>query len=456
MTAGVGLGPGSVAWERFGEWRFLLVLHRALVLQAAHPAIGAAVSRFSVYNARPWRRLFRTLESLHTYVYGSAAEQRRELARLDRLHRRMRGTDDRGRTFSAEEAQARAWVHLTLYEAVVTMQRLAGDPLSAEDTERFYAEWLAVGRLFGLSEEDVPATPAEFDAYFDRVVGEVLEDNATVRDLLSGSVHRVPPPPGVPIPALVWAPLRYLVVSTAVQATVATLPEAYRERLRLTVVPGADLLVGGVHQAARLAASVLPKAWRYMPPAAASVRASAVPRREVVAPTPETFFTTVLDQTGDGVLRWSDLLAMAREVSTHFDLDVDDETAVHDAFQSWWDQLREATGTPPDGAVTLARYRQALADGRYPGEPDPERGYGAVAAVLRRLVDRDDNGEVRRAEYARLLDDSPRRHDVIAALRDLDRDGDGTLHSAEFEQSLRDFLTGHRDLTAARLLLGRA
>ncbi|MEJ2855079.1 MULTISPECIES: EF-hand domain-containing protein [unclassified Saccharothrix] len=449
------LGPGSAAWERLGEWRFLLVMHRMLVLQAAHPAIGAAVSRFSVYNARPWRRLFRTLESLHTYVYGSAAEQRRELDRLDRLHRRMRGTDDRGRVFSAEETGARAWVHLTLFEAVVTMQRLAGDPLSPAETERFYAEWRAVGRLFGLSEEDVPATPAEFDAYFDRMVGEVLEDNATVRDLLSGSIHRLPPPPGVPIPALVWAPVRYLVVSTFVQATVATLPEVYRERLRLTVVPGADLLVGGVHQAVRLAVGVLPKAWRYMPPAAASVRAAAVPRRERDAPTPESFFTTVLDQTGDGVLRWSDLLAMAREVSTHFDLDENDETAVHDAFESWWDDLREVTGTPRDGAVTFALYRQAVAEDRYPGEPDPERGYGAVAAVLRHLVDRDDNGEVHRPEYARLLDHSPRRHELVAALRDLDRDGDGTLHSDEFEASLRDFLTGHQDLPAARLLLGR-
>ncbi|QQQ79362.1 DUF2236 domain-containing protein [Saccharothrix sp. 6-C] len=456
MTAEVLPGPGSATWDRLGQWRLLLVIHRSLLLQAAHPAIGAAVSRFSVYNARPWRRLFRTLESLQTYVYGSASEQRRELARLERLHRRMQGTDDHGRPFTAADVQARAWVHLTLYDAVLTAQQLGGDPLSPEETARLYAEWRRLGQVFGLAEDDMPATPEDFRDYFDRMVADVLEDNATVRDLLSGSIHRVPPPPGLPIPALVWAPLRHLVVTAVVQATVATLPAVYRERLRLTVAPGADLLVAGLHRAARLTSDLLPKPWRYLPLAAAAIRADDVRPRSRVAPTPESFFTTVLDQSGDGVLRWSDLLAMARELSTHLDLDEDDETAVHDAFRSWWAQLCTATGTPPDGAVTLDGYRSAQAGDRYPGPPDPDRGYGAVAAAIRRLIDRDANGEVRPAEYTRLLDRSPRSHEVIAALRDLDHNGDGTLNSDEFETAVQDFLTGHRDLPAARHLLGRA
>ncbi|MFJ6671106.1 oxygenase MpaB family protein [Actinosynnema sp. NPDC091369] len=454
MTAEVPLGPGSATWERLGQWRLLLVMHRSLVLQAAHPAIGAAVSRFSVYNAHPWRRLIRTVDSLQTYVYGSASEQRRELARLERLHRRMQGTDDHGRAFTAADVPARAWVHLTLFDSVLTMQRLGGDPLSAEETGRFYDEWRGLGRVFGLAEDDMPATPEEFRDYFDRTVADVLEDNATVRDLLSGSIHRVPPPPGLPIPALVWAPLRHLLVSAAVQATVATLPETYRQRLRLTVVPGAELLVTGVHHAARLAADLLPKPWRYLPLASASIRAAATPRSRVEL-TPESFFTTVLDQTGDGVLRWSDLLAMARELSSHLDLDEDDETIIHDAFQSWWSQLLTATGTPRDGAVTFAAYRTALAENRYPGPPDPERGYGAVAAAIRHLIDRDANGEVRQVEYSRLLDHSPRRHELIAALHDLDHNADGTLNSDEFETAVQHFLTGHRDLPAARTLLGR-
>ncbi|MGI5499938.1 oxygenase MpaB family protein [Lentzea sp. CA-135723] len=452
MTVDVALGPGSSTWERLGQWRYLLVMHRALVLQAAHPAVGAAVAEYSVYNARPWRRLFRTIESLHTYVYGSPSEQRRELARLERLHRRMQGTDGYGRAYDAGDTKARAWVHLTLFEAVLTMQRLGGDPLSSEETGRFYDEWRRVGRRFGLREDDLPATTQEFQAYFDHVTAEVLEDNATVRDLLSGSIYRIPPPSGLPIPGLVWSPLRFAVVTAAVQATTATLPRAYRERLRLASVPGSELVVNGLHLAVRMITDVLPKPWRYMPLAAASIRAAETPAQAVV---PESFFRTVLDQSGDGVLRWSDLLAMARELSTHLDLDEKDEDAVHDAFRSWWEQLAGATGTPLDGSVTEAAYAVALADRAYPGEADRERGYGAVAAVVRRLIDRDGNGEVRQAEYTRLLDHSPRRHELIAALRELDHDGDGTVHGDELEQAVREFLVGERDFEAARHLLGR-
>ncbi|SDF75973.1 Uncharacterized conserved protein, DUF2236 family [Lentzea fradiae] len=453
MTVDVALGPGSSTWDHLGQWRFLLVMHRTLVLQSAHPAVGAAVAEYSVYNARPWRRLLRTLESLQTYVYGSASEQRRELARLERLHRRMHGTDRYGRSFDAGDTSARAWVHLTLFEGVVTMRRLSGDPLSPEETARFYAEWRRLGREFGLSADDLPATPEEFQTYFDHVVAEVLEDNSTVRDLLSGSIHRVPPPPGLPLPEPVWAPVRYALVTAVVQATAVTLPEAYRQRLRLTTFPGLGLLVDGLHLSVRLATALLPKPWRYLPIAAASIRAASVPKPPPAAP--ESFFETVLDQNGDGTLRWNDLLAMAREISTHLDLEEKDEDRVHDAFRSWWEQLCTTTGTPLDGTVTAAAYNAALEDGRYPGPPDREHGYGAVAAAVRGLVDRDGNGEVRQDEYARLLAHSPRRHELIAAMRELDHDGDGTIHGDELEQAVREFLVGERDFTAARQLLGR-
>ncbi|MBB5956814.1 uncharacterized protein (DUF2236 family) [Saccharothrix tamanrassetensis] len=454
MTTQDVLGPGSATWDRLGQWRLLLVIHRALVLQAAHPAIGAAVGQFSVYTARPWRRFLRTLESLQAYVYGTASERQRELTRLERLHRRMRGTDRHGRPFTATDTQARTWVHLTLFEAVLTLHELGGDRLSREEAERFYDEWRELGRLFGLTEADQPATLEDFRAYFDRVATDVLEDNPTVRDLLSGSIFRLPVPGGLPIPALLWGPLRYAVVSTAVQATAATLPEVYRERLRLTTAPGARLFVVGAHHAARAVTGLLPKPWRYLPHASAAIRAADVVGARP-GTTPESFFTTILDQSGDGVLRWADLLGMAREVSTHFDLDETDENDVHDAFESWWRQLQTATDTPADCAVTLTAYRAALDDGRYPGTPDLDQGYGRVTDVVCRLIDRNHDGEVSQAEYARLLDRSPRRHELIAALRSLDRDGNGTLHTDEFRTTLNAFLTGREDLTAARYLLGR-
>ncbi len=455
MSAHDVLGPDSVTWDRLGQWRLTLMFHRSLILQAAHPAIGAAVRQFSAYPAHPWRRLFRTLDSLQTYVYGTASERRREITRLERLHRRMRGTDEQGREFTAADREARAWVHLTFVETMLTMCELGGDPLEPAEAARLYDEWRGLGTLFGIADADQPANLAEYREYFDRTVADVLEDNTTVRDLLSGRIFDAPVPGGLPIPDLVWSPLRYAVVATVVQGTIATLPAVYRERLRLTALPGTGLFVSGVHHAARVVTALLPKPWRYLPIASAAIRAADEPAG-VDGPrqTPESYFTTILDQTGDGVLRWGDLLGMAREVSTHLDLDESDENDVHDAFESWWRQLRATASEGED--VTFDAYRLALAEGRYPGEPYPDEGYGRVADVVCRLIDRNGNGEVTRAEYARLLDQSVRRYELIAALRALDHDEDGILYTEELRVALHDFLTGRADLAAARYLFGRA
>lgn len=42
----------------------------------------------------------------------------------------IRGTDDAGRPYSAEDPDVRAWVMVTRYEAMTAMRELSGDPLS--------------------------------------------------------------------------------------------------------------------------------------------------------------------------------------------------------------------------------------------------------------------------------------------------------------------------------------
>jgi uncharacterized protein (DUF2236 family)/Ca2+-binding EF-hand superfamily protein len=446
------LGAGSATWRYLGKWQLLLVTHRSLVLQAAHPAIGAAVSQFSVYAARPWRRLFNTLNSLQLYVYGTQAQRDKEITRLDRLHRRVRGVDERGRSFTAEDRQARMWVHLTLFDSMVLMQRLSGEPLSRRETERLYGEWVALGLRFGLAHGEQPATLEDFAAYFDRMVEEVLEDNTAVRDLISGTILHAPPPPGVRIPKLVWTPLWRAVTTAAVQATISTLPPALGRKLGLTPVPGAGLVVHGLHHVVRLVMDALPVTWRYMPYASSAIKAVRSTPRMTTPLDPATFFSTVLDQTGDGKVRWNDLLAMARELSVHLVLDEAAENEVHAAFESWWRQLSDAAGGADE--VTLDQYAAAVAEGRYPGTPD-STGVGAVVDTLSRLLDRDGSGSIHEEEYAQLFASSPKQHEIIADLRTLDGNGNGLLDTAELAAALRDFLTGRQDLAVARDLLGR-
>jgi uncharacterized protein (DUF2236 family) len=48
------LGPGAVAWYANSDNRFLLVSVRTLILQVAHPMVGAGVADHSVSKTDPW------------------------------------------------------------------------------------------------------------------------------------------------------------------------------------------------------------------------------------------------------------------------------------------------------------------------------------------------------------------------------------------------------------------
>ena len=51
------VGPGSVAWRFGSDPRLYLVALCPLILQVAHPTVGADVRDFSDFEQRPWERL---------------------------------------------------------------------------------------------------------------------------------------------------------------------------------------------------------------------------------------------------------------------------------------------------------------------------------------------------------------------------------------------------------------
>src|ERR687887_27077 len=97
--------PGSVVWRCASDPRVLLTAGYALVLQVAHPTVGAGVSEHSSFREDPWGRLLRTLDGFYGLVYGgpeSAAELGR---RLLALHRTIKGVTAGGRPYHALEPE---------------------------------------------------------------------------------------------------------------------------------------------------------------------------------------------------------------------------------------------------------------------------------------------------------------------------------------------------------------
>lgn len=189
------LGPGAVAWYANSDNRFLLVSVRTLILQVAHPMVGAGVAEHSVYKTDPWGRLWRTAVSLTRQVLGGY-EAAIEGQKLIAMHREIMGKDDSGRRYSALNPGAYLWVHATMFDAWRLFLRDFGPGLTDEEEIQLFDEWHRVAQLIGVRESVLPANLAEFEEYWASMMPQ-LENSALVQDLLYYPPRR---PPYVPVP----------------------------------------------------------------------------------------------------------------------------------------------------------------------------------------------------------------------------------------------------------------
>ena len=225
------VGPGSVTWQYTSDVRLFLAPAHALLLQVAHPTVAAGVSQYSDFEKRPWHRLLRTLEYLLVLQYGGT-----EAAAAGRwvrsIHRDIRGTGADGRPYFAFEPGAYAWVHATLIETYVRAHEHFGRPMTREQIERFYQEYLGLGRLVGVRAGDLPRSWEGFRAYFDHMTSHEVGHNETVDRVLA--VVRKPASPELRFASeLFWKALLLPPVKLSYLGGVGLLTPALRERLRI-------------------------------------------------------------------------------------------------------------------------------------------------------------------------------------------------------------------------------
>jgi uncharacterized protein (DUF2236 family) len=199
------VGPESVTWRSTSDARLYAVMLYPLLLQVAHPTVGAGVSDYSDFERRPWDRLLRTIDYVSLLVYGGpdAAPAGR---RLRELHKGFKGTRPDGQRYYALEPKAYAWVHATLIDTYVRGHAHFGEPMTPAQTEDFYREYRGLGRLIGVRERDLPDRWPGFRDYFEEMLRGALTRTPAFDQVVS-SVRRAPPPP-VPMPDLLWRALR--------------------------------------------------------------------------------------------------------------------------------------------------------------------------------------------------------------------------------------------------------
>ncbi|RAV34757.1 oxygenase MpaB family protein [Corynebacterium heidelbergense] len=129
----------------------------SLLLQSLHPGAMYGVADHSGYRGDPWGRLQRTSTYLATTTFGTITHAERLIGAIRRIHERVRGVDDEGRPYEANDPHLLRWVHLAeAYSFLTAHQMYSSSPLDASEMDTYVQQSCISARLLGA--EDLPET----------------------------------------------------------------------------------------------------------------------------------------------------------------------------------------------------------------------------------------------------------------------------------------------------------
>jgi uncharacterized protein (DUF2236 family) len=229
---------------------------RALLMQAAHPVAFAGFFAHTGALDEPYRRLARTAQVMDTIGFGTRGAADRASRRVRAMHERVRGALSEpvgrfpaGTPYAADDPALLLWVLACLVDSALIVYERYVRRLSGDEREAYWRDYRTIGRLFGLREDDMPATIAGFDGYMrEMLTGGDLHVSERSRELAKQIVLRPPVPLRV-------RPLLQL----ANFVTVGLLPTDLRRQYRLGWDPArAIALRGGAEYTRRVLVPLLP------------------------------------------------------------------------------------------------------------------------------------------------------------------------------------------------------
>ena len=258
-------GPRSVTWRVNRESVLLLGGGRALLLQVAHPSVGAGVAQHSGYREDPWGRLSRTLDVTRRIVFGDTGTAMQASHQLRGVHAHVRGTIEdgarAGESYAAADHELLLWVWATLVESALLIYTRYVGPLKVTDVEAYYEEQKRFLTACGAPADAAPATFAQFMAWYDETVEHALEVTPPARDVADAILR----PRRLPLP------LRPAFDALNL-ATVGLLPPTLREDYGLGWGPQRERLLGAQTSLVRRLMPLLPSLVRELPAARSAGR----------------------------------------------------------------------------------------------------------------------------------------------------------------------------------------
>lgn len=253
---------------------------RALLMQASHPVMFEGFFIKSEAKEAAHARLARTATIMNTIYFGRRDDADEMTDRVRLIHTKINGVLEEpagkypaGTPYAADDPQFLLWTLAALVDSADRFYRLYVNELTRDERDALWGDYRLVGKLFGLQEDEMPATIEGFDAYMTEMVeGDQLCVTESARDESLAIVLNPPAP--VYMRGLVEA-VNFIIIGS--------LPAKIRRGYGLSWDPLRETMrVGGAAYTKRVLLPLLPQIIRNTPVAGGKLLPSP-PRRAAAA-----------------------------------------------------------------------------------------------------------------------------------------------------------------------------
>jgi uncharacterized protein (DUF2236 family) len=171
---------GKSALRRVHEERAvgLFFGQRALCIGALAPLNYVGTSEHSNGKLTPFKRLVHTGIEFEAIFFGTRAQADRTLARVYRMHERVKGPlpEDAGifkagTPYSALDPELMLWTMAVMMDSAQYFYELFVRRLSGSEREALWQDYVRFAELFGMPREAAPRTYDDFRSYYEAKLG---------------------------------------------------------------------------------------------------------------------------------------------------------------------------------------------------------------------------------------------------------------------------------------------
>lgn len=254
------LGPDSILWQRFGDWRSAFVALSAGVMQIAQRDISRSLVQQSNVFDNEVARLVRSAFPIIRTVYEGP-----EVGAMIRdFHKDIKGTHPDGSRYHSLNPEVYYWAHSTFVAMPYLLAGTLMPDMNHAEREQLFQECRTWYSFYGVAEPDgAPQSYDEYVEYMHRMYDQLGPSETIDRSRILNGLTLDPPDPSVPKWA--WKPVAPYLAKLLLWASIGLLPAEVREKLGWEWTAKDERRFGRFCRVTRGVFAVLPRNLRMVP-----------------------------------------------------------------------------------------------------------------------------------------------------------------------------------------------